>query len=197
MRPVCHRSTLSGNIQIKPSCLSTPQTTISLFQSAKSSESLSDRLKLGDRFDRWRFLQDLLDDFIEEDDIHQVLFSVLEGYPIDKLHKDMDDGSLPTATPEQKEIVSSLLEEWKSSNAIPALTNADALCQIEQLIPDPQEDEDGFKATWDTVCELHGREMVKVNEQEGTARWKAVSIVSRVLLHYEFLTEGVRLPDWS
>lgn len=190
--------TVAGTQQRIMEPFSSHESSKCLFQSAQSAESLSERLKLGDRFDRWKFLQDLLDDFAEDDDVHQVLYAVLERYPLDDsidIFEDNDKGTAPTATPEQKEIVKQLVDTWKSVGAIQAFTDEHTMSQIEKLIPDPQEDEDGFKSTWDVVIELHGREMVKINEEAGTERWKALSTIARVLIHYDILTEGLRLES--
>lgn len=174
--------------------------------SSSSPSSLTARLKLYDRFDRWKFLQELLDDMVEDEDVHQLLYVVLSEYqasPKDD-NRDADDvddedddkedegkSNIRIATPQQRDIVTALLENANANTGIPAMTDTAILQQIEQLLPDPEEDEDGMKSCWDTVMELHGRESVKVNEEAGDPRWKAVSIVSRVLIHYEFLLDGI------
>jgi hypothetical protein len=154
--------------------------------SATTNSIIINTIKSSDRFDRWKFLQDLLDDSLEKDeDAEQVLFAVLQGYPLEG-----DGNGIPVATPEQKETVQNLLLE--ATGMIPAFSDLETLRQVEALLPDPLEDQDGFKSAWDTVLELHGREMVQVNEEAATERWKALSIVGRVLIHYEFLTEGIQ-----
>ncbi|CAB9504634.1 expressed unknown protein [Seminavis robusta] len=162
---------------------------------AQSTDSVTSPLiekwDQSDRFDRWKFLQELLDDLEEDDDTEELLCAVLKEYPLDK----KNDG-VPIATSEQKQIVRDLVataaEEEQDPPKIRVLTNDEILRQVEALIPDPQEDEDGFKSAWDAVLEIHGQEMVKVNEEAATARWKALCIVARVLIHYEFLSEGIQ-----
>jgi hypothetical protein len=157
--------------------------------SITATNSIIYTLRTSDRFDRWKFLQDFLDDSLDDNngDAEQVLFAVLQGYPLEG-----DTIGIPTATPEQKRIVQDLLDKAAPNGMIPVFSDLETLRKVEALIPDPQEDQDGFKSAWDTVLEIHGRESVKVNEEAATERWKALSIVGRVLLHYEFLTEGIQ-----
>jgi len=91
------------------------------------------------------------------------------------------------------------------------------LGQMEQLLPDPVEDEEAFKSAWDVVIDLYGRESVRVREEalqrekEGgvdvldgdnkdggsvkccpeNLQWRTLCAVGRVLIHYDFLTKGV------
>ena len=82
------------------------------------------------------------------------------------------------------------------------------LAQIEQLLPDPIEDEESYKSAWDVVIDLYGRESVRVKEEKlqrekesgggggGTMslenlEWRTLCAVGRVLIHYDFLTKGV------
>lgn len=176
-------------------CYGRAQRTFS--QSSKSSTHsilIVNILKTSDRFDRWKFLQDLLDDSLDkDDDAEQVLFAVIQGYPLEG-DGDGNGNGVPVATPEQKKIVQNLLDNATPNGMIPAFADLETLRNVEALLPDPQEDQDGFKSAWDTVLEIHGREIVKVNEEAATERWKALSIVGRVLIHYEFLTEGIQGP---
>ena len=78
------------------------------------------------------------------------------------------------------------------------------LNQIEQLLPDPMEDEESYKSAWDIVIDLYGRESVRVKEEqlqretEGggdqcleNLEWRTLCAVARVMIHYDFLTKGV------
>ena len=81
------------------------------------------------------------------------------------------------------------------------------LTQIEQLLPDPMEDEESYKSAWDVVIDLYGRESVRVKEEKlqrenesGTGggtrclenlEWRTLCAIGRVLIHYDFLTKGV------
>lgn len=84
---------------------------------------------------------------------------------------------------------------------------ASILNRIEQLLPDPIEDEESYKSAWDVVIDLYGRESVRVKEEKlqreiengvvgGTKsmenlEWRTLCAVGRVLIHYDFLTKGV------
>ena len=178
-----------------------PATVFTMAPNSESpSTSLLRSLKLDERFDRWKYMQEFLDDFdIEDGEIQQVLYAVLDRYArktmladnLDSNDNDDDKGSRRIATPAQKEIVKHLIDDFLDTQSIPAMTDESVLQRVEQLLPDPQEDEDALKGGWDVLMELHGRESVKVNEQAGTARWKSIAIVARVMLHYDFLLEGV------
>ena len=84
-------------------------------------------------------------------------------------------------------------EDDKSSTCIDDSRDDLLLDLLEQILPDPIEDEDSHKGTWDTVIELHGREAVKINEQNATPEWKSRSLVTRVLLYHDFLVHGLRV----
>eukprot|EP00984_Skeletonema_dohrnii_P022990 scaffold12098_cov104-Skeletonema_dohrnii-CCMP3373.AAC.2 len=45
-------------------------------------------------------------------------------------------------------------------------TAVSILTQIEQLLPDPMEDEESYKSAWDVVIDLYGRESVRVKEEK-------------------------------
>jgi hypothetical protein len=64
---------------------------------------------------------------------------------------------------------------------------------IEQLLPNPETDEDASKGLWDTVIELHGRESVKINERTvpQDIGWKTRCLIARLLIYYDFLTDGL------
>jgi hypothetical protein len=86
---------------------------------------------------------------------------------------------------------------------------ASILNQIEQLLPDPIEDEESYKSAWDVVIDLYGRESVRVKEEKlqrenqsssnavggrkclENLEWRTLCAVGRVLIHYDFLTKGV------
>jgi hypothetical protein len=88
--------------------------------------------------------------------------------------------------------------------------------RIEQnLIPDPINYEDAYNRTWDVIIDLHGHEYVRVSEdrlsrerekeEEGlliwqTSRrrnlqWRTLSLVGRVLIHFDQLMKGVLRED--
>jgi len=169
-----------------------------LSASSISATTVTERLGLYDRFDRWRFLQRLLDEEAKEDDVNEILFWVLDGYlryPRPKFESTTETGS-PELTSERRTMVEALLDEYTAQRLVPALVGDTGeqertLSKIGPLLPDPVEDEDAHKGVWDTVMELNGRESVKINETNGRPEWRAVCLVARVLINYDFLTYGL------
>lgn len=167
--------------------------------STSTSTAIRDRLGLHDRFGRWRYLQKLLDEEANEDDVNRIIFLVLDSYlkfPRPTYGSTTETGS-PELTAERRQLIEQLLEGCVQGT-VPALGDAngaelreDMLSKLEPLLPDPIEDEDGFKGNWDTVLELNGRGSVQINERNGTPGWKAVCLVSRVIIYYDFLTYGL------
>lgn len=159
-----------------------------------SATYVRERLDLHDRFGRWRFLQRLLDEETNNDDVNRIIFIVLDGYlkfPRPTYGSTTETGS-PELTVERRQLIEEVLKGC-SLGIVPALGDSgeDRLSGLETLLPDPSEDEDGFKGLWDTVIELHGRESVKINETNKTPEWRAVCLVARVILHYDFLIYGL------
>jgi hypothetical protein len=66
------------------------------------------------------------------------------------------------------------------------------LQRLDQLLPNPEMDEDASKGLWDTVIELHGREAVKINERQQSIAWKTRCTITRVLIYYDFLSDGLQ-----
>ena len=62
---------------------------------------------------------------------------------------------------------------------------------LENLQPDPYEDEDAFKSSWDLVRELYGQEATKNAEKNGDLEWNIRCSIVRLLIHYNFLTQDV------
>eukprot|EP00579_Thalassiosira_antarctica_P020404 CAMPEP_0201958346 /NCGR_PEP_ID=MMETSP0904-20121228/5536_1 /ASSEMBLY_ACC=CAM_ASM_000553 /TAXON_ID=420261 /ORGANISM="Thalassiosira antarctica, Strain CCMP982" /LENGTH=305 /DNA_ID=CAMNT_0048503673 /DNA_START=53 /DNA_END=970 /DNA_ORIENTATION=+ len=107
------------------------------------------------------------------------------------------------------------VEATEGDNLVEVDPNAlSILQQIEQILPDPIEDEEAFKGSWDVIMDLYGRESVQVKEEalqrenesgrsavDGSSntlkccadslQWRALCTVGRVLIHYDFLTKGV------
>ena len=166
---------------------------------ASTASDVRDRLGLIDRFDRWRYLQKLLDEETSADDTNQILFLVLDGflkYPRPKW-RDSDETGSPELTPERRALIENILENAKDGKVL-AITEADdtidnekVLKQLEKILPDPEDDEDGHKGTWDSIIELHGREAVKINEQEARAEWRSRCLLARVIIYYDFLMYGL------
>jgi len=168
-----------------------------------------------DRFDRWKFFQALLEgDHPSSDVVNIILYRVLEGvlkYPRPSGGRDTqgsDDAIEMTA--EVKEKIEEILADYSAEGRVKAvmtMSNDDddedyekvekevlaVLEQLEGILPDPVEDEDDFKSLWDTIIQLHGREAVKFNQSQNPVPldWKTANTVSRVLLHFDFLTHGI------
>lgn len=169
---------------------------VRLYESASASTAIRDRLGLHDRFDRWRFLQRLLDEESKEDDVNQITYWVLDGYlkyPRPTFGTSSETGS-PELTPERRNLIEEFLSDC-SSGLVPVLAEDGAdeerLSRMQLLLPDPVEDEDAHKGLWDTIIELNGRESVKINETNGLPEWRAVCLIARVIVHYDFLTYGL------
>jgi hypothetical protein len=160
--------------------------------------SLAQDLGLEDRFDRWRYLQKLLDEETEPSATNKLLYLVLEGYekyPRPKFEATDATGS-PERTNERMEKITSALTSLAEDGSFPLLSDpqedaADLVARLEELLPDPVEEEDDNKGTWDTIMELHGRESVKINQQKPTLAWKARCLVARLIIYYDFLVLGI------
>ena len=174
-------------------------------EQSEMSVTLVERLDLLERFDRWRFLQNFLDAEIDSDIMNEILYAVLDGALKYPPLEDDDDAGFPEMTPELKANIERVLE-LGHDRKLPAFEGPDCgpgspmvLERLERILPDPEEEQDANRSLWDTMLELHGREMVKINEKEGTLEWRTLCVVARVLLHYDFLTygiaEGPRQPE--
>lgn len=165
--------------------------------SASPSPSVVERLDLADNFNRWRFLQHFLDAEIQASDANQVLYCVLDAFVKYPPPADLSETVSPLATPDVCDTIQELLSTH-NNGSIPAFSdpdcrpgNAQVLEKLETLLPDPRENEDAHKGSWDTVLELHGREAVKINERKATPEWKAICMVARLLIYFDFMTRGV------
>ena len=172
---------------------------------AASAVELCHRLELHDRFDRWRFLQHMLDEEVSAHDTQLVLLTTLLRQPPsqDELKEERIESvvqtlSTPTALADLLLLARPTTAHQEVETTKTTITNNNPngterlvlLHQLEQLLPDPMEDEDAFKSLWDLVIEIHGRESVKINERNGSIQWKARCLIARVLLHFDFLTDG-------
>lgn len=140
-------------------------------------------------------MQNFLDAEVKASDINQVLYSVLDAY-LKYPPPDSSEVVSPLATSDVCDTINQLLSNDGSS--IPAFQDpdcspgdAEVLQKLASLLPDPRENEDAFKGSWDTVLELHGREAVKINESKATPEWNAISMVARVLIYFDFMTRGI------
>jgi hypothetical protein len=105
---------------------------------------------------------------------------------------------------EVKENIKQLLSDYSTEGKIPIVgssidddgnntTTVLLFERLEKLIPDPIENEDDFKSAWDTLLEIHGRESVKINENQipKSMEWKIATVVTRLLIHFDFLQIGI------
>ena len=166
--------------------------------------SLADQLGLSERFDRWRFLQKVLDEEVAAEPTNQLLFQVLEGYL--KYPRPVVAGSDLTGSPERTlervQRVADVVQRAAGETSIPLVSdinddddndenNNHWISILEDLLPDPVEEEDDHKGTWDTLMELHGRESVKWNQQNPSTVWNTRCLATRLLIYYDFLSLGV------
>jgi hypothetical protein len=160
------------------------------FMSLASTSTLAETMELNDRFDRWLFLKHLLEGDVENKDVNKVLLAVLNNALSRESARersgDPGDGSTTEITPELREKIGNVIVTPEDP-----IEKLDSLELLDALIPTFSEDEDAFKSVWDTVIEIHGRESVKLNAVSATPEWQLSCIKARVLLHFDFLTEGV------
>jgi len=217
------------------------------------------RLELDQQFERWKFMQCLLEGEIPPSDIEDVLVLSLSAYlqhgptAATSNNKDENGGNAsPVLNDEQKSdiqgAIKAMLEvsdgigdskflhllvlppiDYESitidveddddagSNMVEVDSSAlSILEQIEQLLPNIEDDEDAYKSAWDVVIDLYGRESVRVNEEAlqreresgrypssenvdsgsleccaDSLQWRTLCAVGRVLIHFDFLTKGI------
>lgn len=229
-----------------------------IMQLQTNTNELIERLELNQQFERWRFMQKLLEGELPASDIENVLLSTLHAYlqhgptASSSNNKNENGGNAsPVLTEQQRNTMDELIGKMvfvsdgigdsrflhmlvlppvdyesiqidtDDNDSTPekgvVVVDHNALSileQIEQLLPDPVEDEEAFKSAWDVVIDLYGRESVRVREEalqrekEGNMivvdfdnneskfnaenlQWRTLCAVGRVLLHFDFLTKGV------
>ena len=221
------------------------------------TKNLIDEYGLTGRFERWSFLQKLLENELPLLDIENVIIAVFNGYLLhgpsvgDKelydAKSDDDNEGLPSPIldDEMRDLIQQVIDgivcirdvtdsaecrflnlfveppidyelevlmgtlldkktdvATKSSEGIYPKALA-LITQLEQLLPDPIEEEEAHKSAWDLVIELHGREGVRIREEalqrdgdnitKENLSWKTLCCIGRVLVHYDFLTKGILL----
>jgi hypothetical protein len=168
------------------------------------SRNVVEMFQDSDRFDRWRFLQQLLEGDADVHVVNRLLYQVLEGsirYPrrdglgdwveIPAERKASIEFLLYPEDCANKDRQIIVLHENYDDENVQAMARQ-VLKQLESLLPTSDQDEDAVKSLWDTVIEIHGREAVKYQEtQDNTLEWKLRNTVARLLLHHDFLTLGV------
>jgi len=173
------------------------------------------KLNLSSQFNRWKVLQNILEE--EESpsgqDINEILYVIFKSfydYPRPKVLPSGDRNPSPTLNEDQRNLLMNTLfryeEDDKTSGWIDAIpideTGNDSMdydrddivevnALLEKFQPDREEDEDAFKSCWDLVMELYGREATRMAEQSGDRSWKVRSGIVRLLIHYDFLNDGL------
>lgn len=146
-----------------------------------------------DRFEKWRFLQDVLDGDVDDATLGSLLLQVLENFlkASDAKRPTEDDNASgsPLLTPDLRDKIHVVINEFTVDPAAPLEQQSDgtSLTSLEDLLPDPEEEEEAHKSNWDVVMEIHGRELVKTNETNPTFEWRKLSVVTRLLIHFDFL----------
>lgn len=174
-------------------------------------------LDLENTFNRWVFLKKVLDTDEDDDELKDtisiVTYKLIESfvvYPLNQRYQDYesrDDYSVETAFPAiadhlQEDILNNWVEIYQDKGRIPISLDNDnndsnhiwdyeLIMKLDLLLPLEYEDKDAYDGLWDTVNELHGEEMVKINIQEGNLDWDARCIIARFLIYYNFLRDGI------
>jgi len=145
------------------------------------------------RFEKWRFLQDLLDGEIEDRVLGKLLLNVLDDFVDNQPAKTRDDvvSGSPELTPDLISKLHASIEVLRqdSEAAMTDVAEAGAISKLEDLLPDPTEDEDAHKSVWDTILEIHGQDMVRAKETNPTLEWRKLCLVARLLIHFDFLSK--------
>ena len=242
-----------------------PTQSTSLFSSVEELQQIThdvvEQYELHNRFERWSFLQKLLENEIPLKDVENSILAALNGYllhgprvgdapedaDVRPQSNDDDNEGLPSPVlnDELRQSMETLIDDIlcirldnedtdsrflhlfveppidyelevlmgtlmkKTSDVTPTTTNdihpkaLSLVNRIEQLLPDPVEEEEAYKGAWDIVIDLYGREGVRVREEaiqrngvNGDANrenlsWKTLCCIGRVLIHYDFLTKGI------
>jgi hypothetical protein len=152
---------------------------------------------LEDRFGRWRFLQRLLDGEVSGHDASELLVAVLRKSLAVSRTKEGSEGSVELSL-EQRNRLQAFLDQMDDGEGNASLFEEGQLVldpskadQLAALLPNMDSDEDAYKGLWDTVIEIHGREAVKIDEASRSPTWTACCLTARLLIHYDFLAEGV------
>ena len=145
------------------------------------------------RFEKWRFLQDLLDGDIDDGTLGKLLLSVLDDFLNNQPTKTSDDmvSGSPELTPDLISKLHASIEALRqdSEAAMTDFSEAGAISMLDELLPDPTEDEDAHKSVWDTIMEIHGQDMVRAHETNPTIEWRKLCLAARLLIHFDFLSK--------
>ena len=165
---------------------------------SSSSSDIVEKFRGSDRFDRWRYLQNFLDNECNGDDVNRIFFLVLDGFLKYPRPEFKGETGSPELTEDLRNKIENLLKDATTDGKILAFQepncspgSAELIEQLKGLLPDPTDDEDASKSLWDTLISLHGREAVKFNEMNPSPEWNAICLVTRLLIHFDFLMYGI------
>lgn len=174
-------------------------------------------LGLGRQYERWTLLQNFLDGDAQAKHVNQVLYRIVQsfvtnysslatrrgsGESISEVQQSctpLNEGA-PKLDKDDIQTMKRLLifRGERTVARIPCIVDpgcragdASILSDLDTLLPTMDENEDACNSLWDTVIELHGREMVKINEEDSNPDWDARCLVARVLIYLDFLAEGI------
>ena len=173
-----------------------------VLMNTSSSISITERLELKSRFDRWKFLQDILEGDVNADDINQIVYQILQS--------NMNHSSSPLKVlneEEKLEIIDRLFRYNENGEGIVlALIHNDNMVimgsdkvwdTLKGLLPTMEEDEESFKCGWDLIVELYGREATKISQKSGNPLWNAYADIVRLLIYLDFLSDGIIQEPFS
>jgi hypothetical protein len=160
-----------------------------------AGHDIIERLDLSSEFSRWKLLQEIMEEEIESSqDVNEILYLVLKSFVDNPREKQ-------TLTEEQVDVlVGELFQIEDNIGFIPVMplivgeynaSHMNTLELLEKLQPDPIENEDDFRSCWDILMAIYGIEATKIAQKTDDVEFKFRSGIVRLLLHYDFLTEGV------
>lgn len=144
------------------------------------------------QFERWQYLQQVLDGETAIERDYEILLDVLSRYQAS--HESIYEMSeaeryvSPELTPQRQEALTRVFELSRRGSRTLSDDSNEVDRVLEQLLPDPVEDEYAATSNWETIEALHGTDIVKVNEKQGLPTWKQRCLLARLLIHHDFLT---------
>mmetsp|Transcript_12947 Transcript_12947/g.24329 ORF Transcript_12947/g.24329 Transcript_12947/m.24329 type:complete len:220 (+) Transcript_12947:96-755(+) len=177
-----------------------------VYRQSKQNDALDviGKFDLNSKFGRWKYLKGIIEEDIGGNDVNVILYQVLRSFVDNPRPRKTEDGQSnpsPELTEEQGNLLLQRLFQMDDGIGFIAAMpeqNEDFNCKheemftlLEKLQPDPVENEDDFKSCWDILTEIYGREATKIAQQTGNISFKYRSSIVRLLIHYDFLTQGL------
>jgi len=195
--------------------------TLSLTRLTMIYENVYEKYDLKSQFNRWTFLQKLLDEELPVKDVETILFQVLQSWVIFPLPERSDKDGAPTFTEAQVKDLYKLVSQFQSYHSthghIPILSakiqdelkgKNNLVSALESLLPDEDEDPDGYEGLWNLINDLHGEESIESKKMifnsfsslskntkgipKSLNNWSKLCLVARMLIHMDFLTKGMK-----